>query len=198
MLRRTLRHGFTILSALSLLLCVATAALAVGSWRESLLGHWYWLRPGAGFVTQHQVSVIAREGRLGLLYSGTRVAKENVGYLTPMPAGLSVSRGGTVSFFGNPASYGDWSWRGYGYKWRMLTPQQWDSVRLERSAFVIVPSWVVVALTAMPVLIRGYTHARHRRAMRRLATNLCPTCGYDLRASSERCPECGTTAQKST
>jgi hypothetical protein len=52
-----------------------------------------------------------------------------------------------------------------------------------------VPLWPVAVLTLLPAM--GSVAMAARRRQRRMR-NQCPTCGYDLRASSDRCPECGT------
>lgn len=51
-----------------------------------------------------------------------------------------------------------------------------------------VPYWFVALATG---LIPGYWVAR-RFTRSRGKEGLCPACGYDLRASKDRCPECGT------
>jgi hypothetical protein len=53
---------------------------------------------------------------------------------------------------------------------------------------VWVPYWPIVAITGWWPALRFLAWLRRSRRMR---SHLCPVCGYDLRASPERCPECG-------
>jgi hypothetical protein len=52
-----------------------------------------------------------------------------------------------------------------------------------------VPYWFLVALCLIAI---AWGHFRRRRQRLAKAHQFCVKCGYDLRASSERCPECGT------
>lgn len=55
---------------------------------------------------------------------------------------------------------------------------------------LVFPHWFAASLfSLLPLIWIGMRVRHHRRTARR---GLCTVCGYDLRASTERCPECGT------
>jgi hypothetical protein len=74
------------------------------------------------------------------------------------------------------------SWYGHKYADGNL-----DAVRL-----LSVPAWFLTALLALPPIVWLVRRVKLQRRERRREGGLCPSCGYDLRASPDRCPECGT------
>jgi hypothetical protein len=73
------------------------------------------------------------------------------------------------------------------------TDHAWAGFHFLRSTyndvFVGIPSWFVLLVLAAVCGGSLYEPGRRRRAQR--AAGLCPSCGYDLRATPGRCPECG-------
>ena len=59
---------------------------------------------------------------------------------------------------------------------------------LSQRKWIALPLWLIVLCTAWPPML-----AWRRRRQKRRATELrlCPACAYDLRATPNRCPECG-------
>jgi hypothetical protein len=59
----------------------------------------------------------------------------------------------------------------------------WHEIRL--------PYWVVIVACLAPTVLQSIHVARTRHLRRRLGGGQCVRCGYDLRATPHRCPECG-------
>jgi hypothetical protein len=185
-----LRRLFTLLSALSLLLCAATATLwlahAIRS--EFDLGLTFRARLGPHVtVTAGEHIDAQRYAGYGLEIERPWPRVDGPVYLTPEymawkkqfrrrdrvleGSGLSCWRWAIISQAGGRPDHRT-TFHGY-----------WYGLEL--------PYWLVCAVAAV-LPFRGFVRWRRRR--RRSARGGCPTCGYDLRATPGRCPECGTAA----
>lgn len=70
----------------------------------------------------------------------------------------------------------------------------WDSGSFSNHA-LCVPYWIVVTMT---LIVLVATKIRFARPWSRFRPGFCSECGYDLRASKDRCPECGVPIGVST
>ena len=172
------RRLLNLLAALSLLVCVAL----VVSWAPSFRGsRWVsWVRQdasGSGFIS---CKLMISYG--GLEASVTRFPVHDRGMVQDFgPLGLHYDRDLPWRRFENPLYFG-------------AGRHVLNSTHGGTMQWAIVPLWAAAALAAAPPAIRVARWTRRRRRFRRRALGLCPRCGYDLRATPGRCPECGQTA----
>jgi hypothetical protein len=203
--RRNLLVFLTILlnaaTVLSLLLGVATAVAWVRSYGagESIRYRHWSAGDGRGMIRTHglkwSAGGVAIVRRLNAPMEYPRAGSE-------FPAGWSFRRHPGEAYYplvAVPAEYvapeRDDAPRGFDRTWHgfqvagWVTPETSGEPRQE-SVWVTVPCWALVAvfaiLPAAPV-ITGIGH----RVRRTQGKDVCPNCGYDLRATPDRCPECG-------
>jgi hypothetical protein len=76
-------------------------------------------------------------------------------------------------------------WRGLGFYPESGGLAYWS---------ITIPHWLAATAGALlPLAALSMCLATALRRRRRLRLHLCPMCSYDLRATPDRCPECGTT-----
>jgi hypothetical protein len=66
-----------------------------------------------------------------------------------------------------------------------------------RTTAISTPIWFMAALFAVLPALRAAVSSRERRERRGHVVGLCRSCGYDIRSTPDRCPECGTAPAKS-
>jgi hypothetical protein len=161
---------FTFAAAVSLVLCATTAAWWVRS---------HWVFETIGRVGESK-AVVVNSGGGTLLLTVSRADPENeepgprpyyVWHRSPVGRSASgIMDGGKLVRFG-------------------------ADVRMTGFGYVVVPHWLLV-LASLPgawwLLVRV---SRSIRAKVRRSYGHCATCGYDLRATPDRCPECGVVSE---
>lgn len=168
-----IRRTFTIASALSAALFVTTAAL--WAWSSSKqLGPVHLASPTPTRYTE-------------LAVGGGRLAIASAEWLAnPLAA--------AAKYPGYPYGAEVGGWKAIGLQWRqermtLLRPaDRTVMLALYRSrTFYTWLGWPQLLSAIIPV----WWLIRKRKVRRQKPAGTCRVCGYDLRASTERCPECG-------
>jgi hypothetical protein len=187
----TIRRLFPIASMLSLLLCIGAAGLWIESYHATLK----WSFPkGPPDPADPDTYPEGRGRRFGVdSYVGTLHFVASKYRSTPQ---CDTGDYGTPGDIGpNHYEVPVKAWDTLGFAWfdGYLNVSNWLSAEMPwRYRSLVIPYWFITLLTACPAIVLAVQTFRFRQRRRKQAIGVCPTCGYDLRASKDRCPECGT------
>jgi hypothetical protein len=173
--RRLGRFLLNAFAALSLMLGAATVALWVRSYRVA--DAWGW---SSG---QRSVQCGIASGRLRI--DTTRLADEGGSWGAPSLAHSRYPAADDPPGRRLPASLGN---LGFAVEHRIKSKNY-------ESFLVLVPLWAPLLILCGAAAVFRRSAKRSLREQRRRA-GACPDCGYDLRATPDRCPECGTIARR--
>jgi hypothetical protein len=199
-MRRLARHLFTLCSAVSLLLCVAVCAVWVRS--HGVGQRLRWEETVDEAAREQAVELEMTAGRFAArwtYHADPDVSPPRGGFtLTTRPVVTTTTRpvqSRSMGFQATAATWNtveerDWSGGGLAFAW-LDTRRADDLKRRKRSATFEARAGYLVGFTLLLPMV--WAIARARRA-RRHRQGCCPACGYDLRATPERCPECGAAA----
>jgi hypothetical protein len=182
------RRLLNLLTAVSLLLCVAVCVLWVRS---------YWVRDQWTYRWREVHGDNDTFGAFGLTLLGGQVWagywwQDNTHLRRPHEGFTADAwRVGSIqqqdAHFPPPVGVDSRAWRlGFGWSWYS------QGGNAERG--VIMPHWLLLAISAAPAA----SVVARRRWSRLRPEVACQRCGYDLRATPGRCPECGTAASVPT
>jgi hypothetical protein len=181
-MKRLCRWLFNGIAALSLSLCAATLFL----WCRGLHVNdgCYWVATAQSF----QLSVDSGNGKIAFSFIHVAAGTEHLG----SAPGFHYERSRPMNLYalGWPI---DFNWQGLGFlvrSFRSLLTSPTGNPWVVRWSFVAFPCWFVLMVLAIPPVA---WLIRYRRVVQ--GSGFCRTCGYDLRATPDRCPECGTVPQ---
>lgn len=198
------RRLFTILSALSLLLCLATAIMwGIAQWKPHRVAYRDVTRQGAVVRFRDSISGWDRYGLLiwscdtDHLYGQTY---DRLFRLQGVATMEDIAEAERIEHLPNAGpSVGPFD--GHGFICRL--PESGMPVVAAHPPRVtvygryglvlVIPFYELFMLSLLFPAARLLVWAtRRRRELERRRMGLCPACGYDLRASKDCCPECGT------
>ncbi len=188
-----LRRLFTPLSVVSLLLCIITCAM----WWRSRTGSEYAYAIGGRLG----LSVVVERGECTfkiVRYRMDRNPTRNIG-VSMVESAIALENDYFLVKYGGDRLLSGWGESGYagfggfgagtleghfsGFKNQGRAPPDF------RFQWIAMPCWV---LAAAPALLPVMWMRRHLVIRRNHGPGYCSQCGYDLRATTDRCPECGT------
>jgi hypothetical protein len=196
-MRRLIQWAFNFAAAVSAVLFVATCVLWARSyWKaDDVLHRWPIESAGGG---GGQTRVYADRGAIFVKWEWTTGQGSTLGRSFPetifssWPAGVADGR--FFDWFRSQSIHAAGFWYGSDASSYVYQVQVDGCVRVLHYRYTMRLAIVPIAFPViLSTLLPAFWAVRSRRFRRRIAGH-CVRCGYDLRATRDRCPECGAVA----